>query len=129
MREALFGKVTRGSSVFHNTMRNKKVEFNPYIYTLSELFRFDFEISVLMHNRAIFRTAVSSYVKRKVSSIIAENTGSENESFRKCRVDTVAAVDWNLYFFVFTLFSDFYFLYIPVFIETIAFFQATASPK
>ena len=28
-------------------MRNKQVEFNPYIYTLSKLFRFGHEISVL----------------------------------------------------------------------------------
>ena len=32
MREAL-SKFTRGSSVFHTSMRNKQVEFNPYIYT------------------------------------------------------------------------------------------------
>ena len=32
-----FSKFTRGSSVFHTSMRNKQVEFNPYIYTLSKL--------------------------------------------------------------------------------------------
>ena len=31
-----FSKFTRGSAVFHNAMRNKQVEFNPYIYTLSK---------------------------------------------------------------------------------------------
>ena len=33
---------TRGSSVFHTSMRNKQVEFNPYIYTLSQLSIFVF---------------------------------------------------------------------------------------
>ena len=41
-----FSKFTRGSSVFHTSMRNKQVEFNPYIYTLSKLYRFGYEISV-----------------------------------------------------------------------------------
>ena len=45
MREALF-EFKPGSSVFHNPMRNKQVEFNPYIYTLSKLSRFGYEISV-----------------------------------------------------------------------------------
>ena len=40
-----FWKFTRGSSVFHTSMRNKQVEFNPYIYTLSNLSRFGYEIS------------------------------------------------------------------------------------
>ena len=43
-------------------MRNKQVEFNPYIYTLSKLSRFGYEISVflLIHNRAVFRTAAGA---------------------------------------------------------------------
>ena len=41
-----FSKFTRGSSVFHASMRNKQVKFNPYIYTLSQLYRFGYEISV-----------------------------------------------------------------------------------
>ena len=41
-----FSKFTRGSSVFHTSMRNNRVESNPYIYTLSKLYRFGFEISV-----------------------------------------------------------------------------------
>ena len=39
-------KFTRGSSVFHTSMRNKQVEFNRYIYTLSKLYRFGYKISV-----------------------------------------------------------------------------------
>ena len=35
-----FSKFTRQSAVFHNTMRKKQVESNPYIYTLSKLFLF-----------------------------------------------------------------------------------------
>ena len=41
-----FQKSTRGSSVFHNTMKNKKVEFTPYNDTLSKLSFFGYEISV-----------------------------------------------------------------------------------
>ena len=32
--------------VFHTSMINKQVELNPYIYTLSKLYRFGYEISV-----------------------------------------------------------------------------------
>ena len=42
MREALLEICTTGSSVFHTSMKNKQVEFNPYIYTLSKLSRFDY---------------------------------------------------------------------------------------
>ena len=41
-----FSKFTRGSSAFHTSMRNKQVEFNPYIYTLSKLYRSGYKISV-----------------------------------------------------------------------------------
>ena len=41
-----FRKWRSGSSVFHTSMRNKQVEFNPYIYTLSKSYRFGYEISV-----------------------------------------------------------------------------------
>ena len=44
-----FSEFTRGSSVFHTSMRNKQVEFNPYIYTLSKLSRFGYEISVFKY--------------------------------------------------------------------------------
>ena len=33
----------------HTSMRNKQVEFNPYIYTLSKLSRFGYEISVFKY--------------------------------------------------------------------------------
>ena len=39
-------KFTCGPSVIHTSMRNKQVEFNPYIYTLSKLSSFGQEISV-----------------------------------------------------------------------------------
>ena len=77
-------------------MRNKQVDFNPNIYTLSKLSRFGYEAkekyrgmfeiqksgdktspgeigldtSVLIHNRAVFRTAIGtagSYVTGTVS--------------------------------------------------------------
>ena len=44
-----FSKFTRGSSVFHTSMRNKQVKFNPYIYSLSKLSRFGYEISVFKY--------------------------------------------------------------------------------
>ena len=33
-----FTKFTRGPFVFHNSMRNKQLELNPYIHALSKLF-------------------------------------------------------------------------------------------
>ena len=69
-------------------MRKEQVEFNPYIYTLSKLFRFfGYEIVVLIHIRVVIRTAARaavSYVKGTVSQknefqiTVAENTGSVN---------------------------------------------------
>ena len=73
-------------------MRNKQVEFNPYIYTLSKLSCFGYEISFfLIHNKVVIRTATGtagSYVTGTVSwkngcqnfsmFIVAENTGSVN---------------------------------------------------
>ena len=49
MREALFEISMWIISLFHTSMRNKQVEFNPYIYTLSKLSRFGFEKSVLKY--------------------------------------------------------------------------------
>ena len=66
-----FSKFTRQSVVFHNTMRKKQVESNPYIYTLSKLFRFlAMKYKFLIHNRVVFRTAAGatvSYAKGTVS--------------------------------------------------------------
>ena len=47
-------------------MRNKQVEFNPYIYTLSKLSRLATNISFSIHNNAVFRTS-GSYVTGTVS--------------------------------------------------------------
>ena len=38
--------VMREASVFRTSMRNKQVESNPYIYTLSKVYRFGYDISV-----------------------------------------------------------------------------------
>ena len=46
-------------------MRNKQVECNLYIYILSRLYRFGYEISVLIHKRTVFRTAAGSYVTER----------------------------------------------------------------
>ena len=52
-------------------MRKKQVESNPYIYTLSKLFRFlAMKYQFLIHNRMVFRTAAGaavSYAKGTVS--------------------------------------------------------------
>ena len=45
MREALF-EIYTWILCLSYSMRNKQVEFNPYIYTLSKLYRFGYEISV-----------------------------------------------------------------------------------
>ena len=46
MREALFFRDLHvGPLSLHTSMRNKQVEFNPYIYILSKLYRFGCEIS------------------------------------------------------------------------------------
>ena len=49
--------------VFHNTMRNKQVELNPYIFTLLKLSRYP----VLIRNRAVFGTATGSYFTGTIS--------------------------------------------------------------
>ena len=53
MREALF-EIYNGSSVLHTSMRNKQVEFNPYIYTLSTLSCFGYEISVFKYTTGLY---------------------------------------------------------------------------
>ena len=81
-----------GSSVFHTSMRNIQVEFNPYIYTLSKLSRFSYEISFfeyttgwyseqppeqLAHTSRMFLHGKMD-VKIFLMFIVAENTGSVN---------------------------------------------------
>ena len=43
-------------------MRNKPVEFNPYIYTLSKLYRFGHEISVFNTKHPVIILRVSLFV-------------------------------------------------------------------
>ena len=79
----------------HTFMRNKQVEFNPYIYTLttlSRLYRFGYEISVFLiqNTRSLFYGYHYSPLHRLMSFqrklnvkiflmfIVAENTGSVN---------------------------------------------------
>ena len=38
-------------TALHTSMKNKQVEFNPYIYTLSKLYRFGYEISVFFNTK------------------------------------------------------------------------------
>ena len=59
MCEALFLKFTHGSSVFHTSMRNKQVEFNPYI---SKLYRFGYEISVFNTKHPVIILRASLFV-------------------------------------------------------------------
>ena len=83
-----------GSSFFHTSMRNKQVEFNPYIYTLSKLSRFGYEISVFEYTTGRYSkqppeqpghtvtSRLSLYGKMDVKIflmfIVAENTRSVN---------------------------------------------------
>ena len=88
-----FSKFTRGYSVFHTSMRNKQVEFNPYIYTLSKLspvlaMKYPFlntQQGGIQNSRRIIRLirhACFLHGKMDVKSflmfIAAENTGSVN---------------------------------------------------
>ena len=73
-------------------MRNKQVEFNPYIYTLSKLSRFGYEISVFKYTTERYteqppeqpahKSRLSLYGKMDVKIflmfIVAENTRSVN---------------------------------------------------
>ena len=76
----------------HTSMRNKQVEFNPYIYTLSKLYRFGYKISVFLiqNTRSLFYGRHYSSLHRLMSLhgklnvkiflmfIVAENAGSVN---------------------------------------------------
>ena len=87
-----FSKFTRGSSVFHTSMRNKQVEFNPYIYTLSKMSRFGYEISVFKYRTGRYSEQLPEQpahtsrmflhgkidVKICLMFTVAENTGSVN---------------------------------------------------
>ena len=87
-----FSKFTRRSSVFHTSMRNKQVEVKPYIYSLSKLSRFGYEISVFKYTTGRYseqpleqpaqRSRLSLHGKMDVKiflmSIAAEITGSVN---------------------------------------------------
>ena len=80
-------------------MRNKQVEFNPYIYTLSKLYRFDYEISGVFFNTdhpvVILRGSLfvvtpahmslhgKMDVKIFLMFIVAENTRSVNIYYQK----------------------------------------------
>ena len=84
--------VSHGSMKLHTSMRNKQVEFNPYTYTLSKLYRFGYEISVFntKHPVIILRASLFVDTPSHVASlkiecvnfflifIVAENIGSVN---------------------------------------------------
>ena len=73
-------------------MRNKQVEFNPYIYTLSKLLRFGYEISIFKYTTGRYAeqpTEQPAHTSRMflhgkmdvnifLMFIVAENTGSVN---------------------------------------------------
>ena len=56
MREALL-EIYTWILCLYTSLRIKQVEFNPYIYTLSKLSRFGYEISVF---NTVFRTATGT---------------------------------------------------------------------
>ena len=81
--QSAFSKFTRRSSVFHTSMRNKHVEFNPYIYTLSKLSCFGYEISVFKYttaDRAVFRTAAGAAGSYVTATVLWKN-GCQNFSY------------------------------------------------
>ena len=73
-------------------MRNEQVEFNPYIYTLSKLPRFGYEISVFKYTTGLYSEqppeqpahASRMFLRGKMDVkiflmfIVAENTGNVN---------------------------------------------------
>ena len=73
-------------------MRNKQVEFNPYIYTFSKLSRFGYEISVFRYTTRRYSEQLPEQpahksrqqlhgkmdVKSFLMFIVAENIGSVN---------------------------------------------------
>ena len=69
-------------------MRNKQVEFNPYIYTLSKLSRFGYEISVFKYTTGQYLEQTAHTSRQQLHGkmdvniflmfIVAENTGSVN---------------------------------------------------
>ena len=66
----------RGSSVFHTSMRNKQVEFNPYIYILSKVSRPRYSEQPAHTSRMFLHGKMD--VKIFLMFIVAENTGSVN---------------------------------------------------
>ena len=73
-------------------MKNKQVEFNPYIYNLSKLSRFGYEISIFKYTTGRYseqppeqpahmsRMSLHGQMEVKIvlMFIVAENTGSVN---------------------------------------------------
>ena len=90
--------------VFDNTMRNKQVEFNPYIYTFFKLSCIGYEISILIHNRAVFRTATGA-AGSYVTATVPWKNGSQNFSHVhssrkhwKCKYLTIkACLRWYVF--------------------------------
>ena len=88
-------------------MRNKQVEVNPYIYTLSKLSRFSYEISVFKYTTGRYSeqppdqpahtSRMFLYGKMDVKIflmfIVAENTGSVNIKVRKIQWKTYPKQD------------------------------------
>ena len=56
------------------------IELNPYINTLPKLSCFGDEISVLMHNRAVFRTAAGTAGSYVIATVSLKN-GCQNFSY------------------------------------------------
>ena len=96
----------------HTSMRNKQVEFNPYIYTwttLSKLYRFGYQISVFLiqNTRSLFYGRHYSSLHRLMSLhrklnvtiflmfIVAENTRSVNICCRKPTISSLWYPKWE----------------------------------
>ena len=80
-------------------MRNKQVEFNPNIYTLSKLSRFGYEISVFKYTKGRYSEQPAHMslmflhgkmdVKIFLMFIVAENTGIVNIAICVSYCDTI----------------------------------------
>ena len=66
--------------VMRVSMRNKEIEINPYIYTLSKLYRVDYEISVFTTNHPVINLRASLFVVT-LSHVASSKIGCQSFSF------------------------------------------------
>ena len=80
MCEAIFRNLHVDPLSLHTSMRNKQVEFDPYIYTLSKLYRFGYEISVFNTKHPVIILRASLFVVTP-SHVASSKNGCQNFSY------------------------------------------------